>query len=419
MEAIKSKFRLAFGVESLLLLNMLGGAIRAPLIGELFRRSVCRDLHYSAAVCANLQDHPDASRHVATAWSQLNAEATVPHGVFALLSGILVAAWSDRFGRRPLLFATPVSDVLMCAFLIVGGVIAHVPSWSLVVVPPLLYLLGASGSLSSIARAYLADENGGGDGSSSSMSLRFAILDGVLLFGWASGHMIAALLVEGKYVSDRAFIVAFAASLLIALGEVLYVAVFLKESLRLVHVTETSSSSWRVKAKAFISWRSVRDVVDVVLVARPHRGRSRLLILLGVVVLDQLVGVGSIMQPYLESYPFNWTLSRFTFVEGLTSYGWMLVFLVVMPLQRRYWPCRDETYGMFGSFCRMLQRVSFALAGGAGRQWLILVGFGVAFGAAPLYPAVRALVSRSVSEHEQAKVRGIAPLLNGNEHHLE
>lgn len=61
------------GIEPLPVLIEAGAAFKRLFLAELIRRQVCRDLHYSADVCANLTAHHKASIDVGIHWSEMNA----------------------------------------------------------------------------------------------------------------------------------------------------------------------------------------------------------------------------------------------------------------------------------------------------------------------------------------------------------
>jgi len=87
-------------IEPAIFMQTFTWGLQMVITQNLIIEKVCRDLEYSAEICAKIDDFPKAEDDVQTKVSELNMALTMLSALPSIVLALFIGPWSDKNGRK-------------------------------------------------------------------------------------------------------------------------------------------------------------------------------------------------------------------------------------------------------------------------------------------------------------------------------
>ncbi|KAF7270269.1 hypothetical protein GWI33_016735 [Rhynchophorus ferrugineus] len=277
--------------------------------------------------------------------------------VFGALMCLFVGAWSDRFGRKPVIVINLIGQSVMMWVMTVFAALDNASPWYMLICSVPVILTGGGASFLTVLLAYVSDTS-----SAENRGLRMGIFEATMAAAVLLGNMSSSYLLKATNY-EVVYLVA-TLSLFLAL---LYTIFWIPESLQSL---ETEN-----KIRGFFQTRNITGMFSTTFRQRP--GYDRAIILL--------------LWSFLR---YNWYSSA-TNILWITG-GFLMVYIIHHRLKIQESPL--VTLGFLSlTAAALIQEL-------ANVDWLIYLAAVVRFPSSCLTPMVRSMLSKLVDGNEAAKI---------------
>ena len=108
----------------------------------------------------------------------------VAHSVPALFSTLFFGSWSDKIGRRPVMFLPLIGDLVQAVWFLMNAIFLSAPVWYLLIGKVVSGLLGSYASLLMAVFAYVSDTS-----DNNNRTPRVTLLESMLYLGSVASHL--------------------------------------------------------------------------------------------------------------------------------------------------------------------------------------------------------------------------------------
>ncbi|XP_037955859.1 tetracycline resistance protein, class A-like [Teleopsis dalmanni] len=310
--------------------------------------------------------------------------------IFTAFVSLFIGAWSDKFGRRPVMLITLAGSFL--SYLIFGVLVIISNN---VVLTPWIYLIssipavlcGGNCALIAAVYAYITDV-----ATIETRAKRMISNDACL----GLGIIIASISVGYIYAATNVYVIFFMSAALYMLA-FLYVFFLVLED----HTTEL----FMTKLREFFRFDLVKDIMRTCLKRRPHYDRA--LIWLIIITLSAAVftmeGDATVTYLFMRQ-KFNLTLQDFNFFNTIRMVIQILGCIGGMVILRRLLKYSVITMSLIALGCCVLESVVRATTA---KWWEMYLGVGLGCMNSLLFPMARAILSYVTPTDEIGKVFGL------------
>ncbi|XP_065367801.1 probable peptidoglycan muropeptide transporter SLC46 [Calliphora vicina] len=244
---------------------------------------------------------------------------SVIQSIVPAFCGSFVGAWSDRFGRKPLLIASFTGYFL---FYTVTSIVSHcsdvedVSPWYYLLASLPLSLLGDSVTYSVAALCYISDVS-----TAEERPYRMVFYEAVIYIGLMAGSFSSGYIYRDYTSSTLVFSIS-ALSLLFAM---LFIIFVIPESLNAQSMPNIQNNALNPleenqrTSKNVFDCKHIKDMYKTCFKFREHEARSVLLLIVSTLVICAFVVDGSVTVFYLFiREKFQWTIREYTTYETLS-----------------------------------------------------------------------------------------------------
>jgi len=292
--------------------------VRTSLVVE----KICRNkLNYTEVICGNLSAYEDIQDDVQRSVTAYEADMQMLAFVPRILYAIFAGTWSDRNGRKPLLFLPVFCQLLQCLSFILNYVFMVELDWRFMYLELVMELGGNFVLYYLINYSYLVDVT-----TVAERTLRIAVVDGFDFGALAVGNALSGPIFT-SLGSEAAFAIS-SASNLISLTWIIF---FLKESVTKTKNPAKNGTSNVLKTSLLYTFEGFRTIL------KPREGYRRLFVLLGVFnytcYLSGFVGTEGSQRLLFLKKKYNWSeenMASFLFVNKCEFWFGLWVLLPII-----------------------------------------------------------------------------------------
>uniref|UniRef100_A0A914XQY5 Major facilitator superfamily (MFS) profile domain-containing protein n=1 Tax=Plectus sambesii TaxID=2011161 RepID=A0A914XQY5_9BILA len=346
----------------------------------------CRDLSSKARNDSVKLGQEDAVQQAA---STMGLYLQLAYCVPAAFTSLVLGAWADRNGRKPVLLLSLVGQA--CTYLpaLLCATLQEATLW---------YFFGglffcgllSGGVVTGLGTvlAMVTDESP----SAVSRPIRLGVAGAFLTGGVVIGGVISSYILS----QWDSFVVVFIVAQVSMLIACVYCALFARET---VHNTRTPKE----ELADFFTLTQFSDAF--LIVARPREGYKRSYFIIGLIVFFfyfacDLGSTTGLVVLFLKEPPLSWTDSHYGYYNAAsTAVGaFGMVFLMVIFKKALRWG--DTMVIVVGLVATIARWIIFAFAA---HDWMIYLFVVIGFVSSPIYPTMRSFLASQVDSHEIGK----------------
>ncbi|XP_053967215.1 uncharacterized protein LOC128868765 [Anastrepha ludens] len=272
------------------------------------------------------------------------------NSILPALLCLFIGAWSDKFGRRPILIATFSAALLghiIMAFLAGISVATPINPWVYIISSIPLAVTGGTCALITMVFCLVSDVS-----DEVGKARRMFLVDGALGIGTLAGNLISSYI-----LSATGTIGVFGIAAGLDLVALLYLLIFVGESVKLKHERKES------KVREFFKFDLIKDLVKSCVRRRPHFDRGVIWCIIFTLVSTTFVTQGETNVFYLFlRNKFNVTLQDFTTFNAAAIVIKMVGCAIVLVLLRVLFKVPITVVSMLGLAGCFLDSATRALA---------------------------------------------------------
>eukprot|EP00092_Neocalanus_flemingeri_P016667 GFUD01018030.1.p1 GENE.GFUD01018030.1~~GFUD01018030.1.p1 ORF type:complete len:510 (-),score=61.02 GFUD01018030.1:1014-2492(-) len=384
-------------IEPAIFMQTFTWGLQMVITQNLIIEKVCRDLDYSAEVCAKIDNFPEAEDDVQTKVSEFNMAFSMLSALPSIVLALFIGPWSDKNGRKPVMLL-PLMGYIVSTFVWVLNV--YYMEW------PAKYLLATGvysffGGITCLLigmYSYLADVT-----SLRSRTTRIGILDIFLFAGIPTGTFLSAYIY--KYLGYYGI---FGSVLVLQILCILYIVVKIKDTRgpgsdycypdsELDSVPTTTLRRYL----SIVDFHQLFDVFKVTFKKREHNFRRVILILIFLMLLNVTIfSDGGILYLYARK-EFKWDEQQFTKFQTCVIIVSAAAAFIVMPILSFYLKVHDATIGILATCSKVLSLVVMSLAWNG---WVLFLGACLGFLSAFAAIVIRSMLSKCVNKSDLGKI---------------
>ncbi|ENN78722.1 hypothetical protein HUJ04_002793 [Dendroctonus ponderosae] len=345
-------------------------------------------LHHNQSNCAKLGFVNDNATEtleklVEPTATYIQLVRTIVESAFGSVLCLVVAPWSDRFGRKPVIVVAFVGGTISLLLHIVFAAVDTLTPWFMLVISVPIILTGGGVSFLTVVSAYLSDST-----TPEERGLRMGILDVVMALASLIGNTSSSYIL----IATNYFIVYCIATAcqLVALG---YAIFFVPESLP---ERETKNPIAGIFSKS-----NIIQMLKTPFIQR--EGSKRTLLLL--IMISMLLGFTSTGSGQLFFFfvreKLQWTLTKFTWYGTVVNILGLFATAVVVYLFHTVLKIKETVLIFVGSLFSVVSLITLGLAL---KDWQVYLGAILNLPSYGQGALMRSLISKLVHEEEVAKI---------------
>ncbi|XP_066140775.1 probable peptidoglycan muropeptide transporter SLC46 [Euwallacea fornicatus] len=376
-------------IEIPVFMTTFGFMLTVSVSNNLLLYRICYEtLHFNKTECAKLGFvSNNFTKHleelVEPTATYITLVKTIVESIFGSILGLLIAPWSDRFGRKPAIVVGFIGGSVAIFLHIIFATIENLTPWFLLVTSIPVLLTGGGISILTILTAYLVDTT-----SKETRGLRIGIFDITLGLATLLGNSLSSyLLIATNYV------VLYCVSLTCHLIAIAYTVIFIPESLR---ERETENL-----VAGFFSISNLTEMLKTPFKLRENSKRAILLLLMGSMFLSCLTDGSGTLFFYFLREKLQWTLVQFTWFSTVNIMVDMVGAFFVVYFMHTVLKIREPVLILVGVFFAVGASVTY---GFASQNWQIYLGALLNVPSSSRFTLLQSFISKLVCEEEVAKI---------------
>ncbi|TRY72725.1 hypothetical protein TCAL_00269 [Tigriopus californicus] len=394
-------------VEPAALLLTICTGVYVLVSSELYISKVCKvNLALGEDVCDNIQDHNEEQVLVQKYVSKLKIYNRVLQSIPSLLFTVLAGPWSDVYGRKTFLISSMFGFVFNNAVFLVNAYFFYELKAEWLLLECLQDWTGGGTLFFLTVYAYIADIT-----DPSTRTKRMAFVSGL----WPVGGNIGKAL-GGLIKHHLGFIYNFAFGMLLAVVAMLYIILFVKETIKPNTLQGNKASnnpkqarersqSLGAKISLLLSIDNVKKGSSALTRLRKHNARVYIILLLLVFQFMSFTHSANGTNGYLFlRRSLGWTLedyTRYSIAKGAIGIFSQFVLVPFLSVRIRIRDASISFYDMFASAINCLI-VAYATEG-----WMIYAGAMINCLDFTSYSILRSMVTKVAEPHETGALFGV------------
>ncbi|TRY72153.1 hypothetical protein TCAL_00254 [Tigriopus californicus] len=397
-------------VEPAVLLLTISYGLYMIVSSELYITKVCKvNLALGDEICDNIQDHNEEQVLVQRYVSKLNIYNRVLQAVPSFIFAVVAGPWSDVYGRRTFLILSISGFVFNNAVFMLNIYFFYELKAEWLLLECLQDCTGGTILFYLTVYAYIADIT-----DPSTRTKRMAFLSGL----WPIGSNIGKAL-GGLIKNQLGFMYNFAIGMLVALVAMLYIVLFVKETVKpntleeyktsndpkQVNRPKERSQSLGARISFLFSLENVKNGFSALTRPRKHNMRAYIILLLFVFQFMMFNFVADYTNRYLflrRSLGLN--LEDYTRYSIATGVIGIISQCFLVPFLSEKMKIRDATISFYDMFASAINCLIMAFAT---EEWMLYVGAVINCLDSSSYSVVRSMVTKIAEPHETGSLLAV------------
>ncbi|CAD7092313.1 unnamed protein product [Hermetia illucens] len=357
-----------------------------------YNETICNQLGTANAT----EEIHEIERTVQPYVTQILMTVSLAGGIGPSLTGIFFGAWSDKFGRRPLLltaFGGFFVSSVMSTFISYLSTVCLVSPWVVVLTTIPTSLVGGFCSILGGTFCYIADT-----ATEKQRPFQLAIVGAFISLGMFLGSLTSAYAID--VLSMTAIFGIHSALMFTAL---LYITLFVAESLDSERLQTTS------KLRGLFKWSLVKDMSNTLLQRRP--GYDRMIVWICIAVLCVCIfaveGPSTIFFLYVREQ-FHWTASDYATYNAISTLVGALGSTLAIIILQKCLKFSPVSIILIGLGTNLLNHVVKTFAT---ESWHLYLAITISAASGAAFPTCRSLIATVVPSEEIGKVYSVSTAL--------
>ncbi|KAK9877562.1 hypothetical protein WA026_018666 [Henosepilachna vigintioctopunctata] len=286
---------------------LLSMSIQGPVFTNLLIYRTCYiNLGYNESECALLgsddkDDYTQKLEDIVEPYANvISLVLTFVPGIICAILALFIGAWSDRFGRKPVMVLTMAGQTISFGIVILFCILSNISSWYLVATCIPIILCGGFAAAFTCYLSYITDIT-----DENSRGVRMGIFEVVISIGMLLGMVSSSFILN---------LVGYVGIFIVAAGfhslGLLYIIFVLEES---VATRETEGM-----LKAFFEFEQIKQITATTFKRRPNNRRSIILLCVTIssLFLLAVMSEGGCIYLFLR-LKFGWSLRKYTIFSSV------------------------------------------------------------------------------------------------------
>uniref|UniRef100_A0A8C4NH64 Zgc:174356 n=1 Tax=Eptatretus burgeri TaxID=7764 RepID=A0A8C4NH64_EPTBU len=378
-------------VEPVMFLYMTGILISTPASQQLVLVKVCRELYGGGDICTN--QTKEITSQVQSRASFISFLCASSMSLPSVLVSLFLGSWSDRTGRG-LAMALPCMGAALGALtLLIQSMFMHLPAMLTVLSSACQGLLGGYVTIILSISSYIADETPGED-----RTKRLGIMEAMIFMG----SMLAGA-VEGTVVDHASFEAVFSIQFSCNFLAMVWVFLFVKNP-----SSPTPQETQQILGQPAIPSRplnlqNLKATWTALTRRREHRGRTRIAIIAGILMLINICNVGEmvIMLLFVQYPPLHFSNQFYgIFLSFKMGFAGLCLLLILPQLLKRI---QDMLLGKAAVLFRIASQILTAFSNNA---WMLFAAAALGGPSGSITAVLRSHASQIADSTEQGNTPG-------------
>lgn len=344
-----------FGFEPCYLLIQFGFYLAHAIVQNQMLKQQCLITGYNSTICADLSANnftQEIEKEVQKKVADVTSSITMLNSFFPPIYSLFLGAWSDRFGRKPIMMMSfigySMTSALFAMFSFMSDNLNVLTPWVYFFSEIPMCLLGGWPLLDVAVCCYVTDIS-----EKSKHSIRLGLV-GFLNFG---SNFLAKMSSSFIYEATNSTIV-FIISFCCCITGLILVIMIVDES-----ITPPEHVTTKMKIRGLISWDSIVGIVHNLFKRRDRKRRKILWCLIGIAILAVFPMHGNGTVEYLFAREkFKWGLRDYTIYDAtntaITSFGILAGLLIF----KKFLKISDVKLGLFAILSAIIEVLVKAFA---------------------------------------------------------
>lgn len=382
-----------YAFDPCFLLIYLGFYLASAIIQNQILIQSCLTSGFNSTICGSLQSYKLIEKEVQTKASEVNSAIVMLNSVFPPIYSLLLGAWSDIYGRKPIMMMSFMGYsstlALFTIFTYISDHIISLTPWVLFYAEIPMALMGGWPLLDVAASCFITDTS-----DKSKHSIRLGSLTALNMAMSFIANMSSSYIVEATN-STILFLISFFCCIIGFL-----IVIFVVEE----SIQSPNDAKLKLKFKAVFSSKVFLDIWHTLCKQHQHQNYRRRILwsLIAIVVSTVFTLLGSSVVLYLSGrIRFGWELKDFTTFSaastGITAVGILITFVITKFIFK----LSDFYLGLITLSSAIIEAIVYATATRTLHMYI-----GAAFGSVRLLsiPVFKSIMSNIFPQHEIAKI---------------
>ncbi|XP_078594198.1 proton-coupled folate transporter-like [Branchiostoma floridae x Branchiostoma japonicum] len=388
-------------VEPVIFMYMTASFLSGSVTQQLMYNKVCLRAFNDTELCANISAYHTEEKFVQTETAQWIVYMNIANVVPSVLVLLLLGSWTDKAGRKSAMMMPFVGAVISGGNLIIQSMYMYSVVPYLFIGTVVSSLCGGYGCVIMTTYSYVTDITVG-----SSRTWRIGILDAMSSLGAAVGGAVSGVIVDkAGYMPVFAIAVALNASM------ILYILLWLKESVQTNegHVQESGHQPLKRKASGLLNIENVKSWGRVIVRSREGNGRLHVILLL----VAFTVTIGSLSGDEDLGFLFikhqlgsSWTSTLFGLYIAVKGITFSIGLVVILPFVSRV--LCDTKVGQTGALSKVAAHVLLAFVS---TVWMLFLVPVLAILSGFVAVTIRSLCSKTVADGERGAMFSVMSVI--------
>lgn len=339
------------------------------------------------SVCGELDKYPEIEDDVQAEAGLYLMYYRILVNLPAIVLGLFCGAWSDKYGRKVPMILPSLGSVFsvllyMCSLSSENWTIGWILVGAFV-----QGIFGKSSVITMAVNSYASDITDKED-----RTQKLGKLLAMNFFGLFAGALLSGILQDTSDLPATLCMVVFVHG-----ASIMITVIFMPETIPL-----PSERPEAFVGKGPFMLGNVKDSLTVLVKRRANKGRSLILVLFVVSIVNQTCKVGEtdITLLFVTRSPLSWPKSWYGYLLSLDYAVMGICLFIVLPILSNILKCPDIAIIIIGILCKIVRLI---WAGFCTQTWMMYTSVVVGAFAGLLMSSVRSLMSKTVEEDELGK----------------
>ncbi|XP_023242632.1 proton-coupled folate transporter-like isoform X2 [Centruroides sculpturatus] len=370
-------------IESFMILFMFAYLLGNVSTKNIYIDKVCLNVYnFSANICDHLDNYTDEKDRVEITADNYNLYSSLITTIPAIFFTLVIAPWSDKYGRKLPIFLSLIGIGLENVGLILNTIYFSIPLyWMLVSAIPAGIFGGLTVTITCLY-SLISEQT-----TRKQRTIKYALLEISFGMGAPLGTSVG-----GVIYKNYGYLYVYVTSLSLQFLAAVWLIFVINDNRNIRKIFNFKAVS------DLFCFTNIKESCEAVAKRRPNGISKEILLLIASMCI--LISIYSAMDGfefYFAKHMYNWDVTAFSNVKSLLIISGMVIIIIAIPIIIKVLKVTDSCLGEIGSISMFLSNI---MKGFAYKAWLYyLAGFTGALSGMSLF-AVRSRISKIVSGDE-------------------